>query len=402
MKLFLKSSFIITCSAILAHACTTAIVSGKASADGRPLLLKHRDSDFPENKVMFFADGRYEYIGLVNAGDAEGMEVWAGCNSAGFAIMNSASYNLNVKDTTRAKDREGVLMKAALQSCASVDDFENFLARAKKPLGVEANFGVIDAQGNGAYFETGQFAFRKFDVNDPAVAPFGYLIRTNFSYVGDRDHDLGVIRYNTATELFLNASLSNTLSLSFLLQDISRSVQNAFTKVDWSINLPEDETSRIIDVQDFIPRSSTSASIVVQGIKAGENPSFTTMWTVLGLPFCSIALPSWVAGGKNLPAALAADDSGKAPQSTRAYALRKKCFPVKGRSSQNYIDLALLMNRKGTGIWQRLRPVEDEIIRETNRRLTLWRSTGMNTGSISAFYQWLERRVDEAYVGIAY
>ena len=35
-------------------ACTTAIVSGKGTPDGRPLLLKHRDTSFDQNKLMFF------------------------------------------------------------------------------------------------------------------------------------------------------------------------------------------------------------------------------------------------------------------------------------------------------------------------------------------------------------
>ena len=38
-------------------ACTTTIISGKATADGRPLLFKHRDTGATQNKVMFFDDG---------------------------------------------------------------------------------------------------------------------------------------------------------------------------------------------------------------------------------------------------------------------------------------------------------------------------------------------------------
>jgi hypothetical protein len=74
-------------------ACSTAIVSGKATPDGRPLLWKHRDTDNFNNKMMFFAGSRYEYIGLVNSQDSL-WHVWAGTNSAGFSIMNSASYNI--------------------------------------------------------------------------------------------------------------------------------------------------------------------------------------------------------------------------------------------------------------------------------------------------------------------
>jgi len=155
------------------YPCTTVLVSGKATPDGRPLLLKNRDSDEIRNRLSFFQDGKYTYYGLVNAKDIQGKEVWGGFNSTGFAIINSASYNLKLNDTSKLADREGIIMKLALQRCATLDDFEQLLQKLPKPLGVEANFGVIDASGGGAYYETDNYTFRKFDVNDPAVAPDG-------------------------------------------------------------------------------------------------------------------------------------------------------------------------------------------------------------------------------------
>ena len=74
--------------------CTTAVISGKATDDGRPLLLKNRDADALQNKLVYFFDGKYKFIGLVNSSDKENSEVWCGFNATGFGIMNSASYNL--------------------------------------------------------------------------------------------------------------------------------------------------------------------------------------------------------------------------------------------------------------------------------------------------------------------
>ena len=59
-------------------ACTTAVISGKYTTDGRPLLLKHRDSGYAQNKLMYFDDGKYNYIGLINSEDVNGVEVWGG------------------------------------------------------------------------------------------------------------------------------------------------------------------------------------------------------------------------------------------------------------------------------------------------------------------------------------
>ena len=41
-----------------------------------------------------------------------------------FAIMNSASFNLREDKDAKFKDQEGVIMKKALQSCKTLEDFE--------------------------------------------------------------------------------------------------------------------------------------------------------------------------------------------------------------------------------------------------------------------------------------
>ncbi len=139
-----------------ANACTTAVVSGKATKDGRPLLWKHRDTWTINNKIVQFFDGKYACTGLVNSVDTANLSIWIGFNSQGFAIMNSASYNLN-NDTITQTGLEGRLMKEALQNCADIDEFEAFLKQLEKPVRLEANFGVIDAKGGAAYFELGNF-----------------------------------------------------------------------------------------------------------------------------------------------------------------------------------------------------------------------------------------------------
>ena len=155
-------------------ACTTAIISGKYTADGRPLLYKHRDTGSLQNKLMYFTDGKYSYTGIVNSSDKAGKEVWGGYNSTGFAIMNSASYNLN-PDEDGKDELEGVVMKLALQRCSTLADFERLLDSLPKPMYVSANFGVIDAQGGAAYYETGDYTYKKFDANDTIPPPLDIL-----------------------------------------------------------------------------------------------------------------------------------------------------------------------------------------------------------------------------------
>ena len=83
--------------AIEAFACTSAIVSGKLTANGRPLLWKNRDTNDQNNRVKRFAahKGCYEFVALFDARDKRDTAAWIGYNEKGFAIMNTASYNLN-------------------------------------------------------------------------------------------------------------------------------------------------------------------------------------------------------------------------------------------------------------------------------------------------------------------
>ena len=209
LKIIFSLIFIFVISINDLFSCTTAVVSGKYTEDGRPVLWKHRDSDFNNNKLMYFTDGKFDYIGLVNSEDIKGEQVWGGTNSTGFSIMNAALYDVNLDYDGDYKDREGYVMKMALQQCATLEDFEKFLNDLPKPMGVAANFGVIDAHGGAAYYETDNNAFVKFDANDPRVAPNGYLIRTNHAFTGKKDEGFGYIRYENAHDLFSNAFVKN-------------------------------------------------------------------------------------------------------------------------------------------------------------------------------------------------
>ena len=124
-------------------------------------------------------DSTHAYVALYNSDDTDAREAWIGYNDAGFAIMNTASYNLR-HPSDGWKDREGFIMSEALARCATVDDFRQLLQSLPKPLGVEANFGVIDATGGGGFFETDDydFTFYPLDEDNPII------IRTNYSVSG--------------------------------------------------------------------------------------------------------------------------------------------------------------------------------------------------------------------------
>lgn len=378
--------------------CTTAVVSGKYTPDGRPLLLKHRDTDILDNKLVIITGGKYRALGLADYSDKIPESIWIGFNDAGFAIMNSASYNLNREDTAKFKDQEGILMKKALLHCATIDDFEDFLENLPKPYGVEANFGVIDARGGAAYFETGNRRFTKIDVNDPKIAPHGYVVRTNYSFTGDFNQGAGYIRFETAEELFYRASSRNDLTVDFILREVSRCVKNSLTGEDIRDyqNLHAGDR-KFMYFNDCTVRPSTSASVVIQGIKQGEKAGLTTMWTILGFPLSSVAIPVWLTPEGYLPSILTAPAGEKAPLTIMAHELKNRIVPVRRGNGKNYLQTTAVINAEGTGIRQQLEPLEERLLEQGKQALDNWRNRGIVPGDILAFYNKIDDEVKEFY-----
>jgi len=390
MKIFAFTLIIFSFITISLKPCTTAVVSGKATDDGRPLLLKNRDADALQNKLVYFFDGKYKFIGLVNSEDKDNKEVWCGFNSSGFGIMNSASYNLKINDTTKLSDLEGKIMKMALESCATIEDFEKMLNNLSKPLGVEANFGVIDANGGAAYYEVDNFKFVKYDANDPVVAPNGYLIRTNYSFTGEENKGYGYIRYETAKGLFEYQMKNGKISFEFLINDVPRCLVHSFTKTDLSKNLPEEKDNNYVYFRDYIPRHSTSAAIVVQGIKENESASLITMWTILGFPLTSIVVPVWLLEDGTMPKVLQADETGNAPLCNFALQLKDKVFSPQNDASENYLNLSALMNKENSGVRQKLIPIEEQILAKAKSILSDFRKNGFDDSKAKEFYNWID------------
>lgn len=401
IRIIVSILFIFTFSLNDIFACTTAIISGKYTEDGRPILWKHRDSDFTQNKLMYFTDGKYDYIGLVNSGDFEGKEIWAGTNSAGFSIMNAALYDVNLDYEGEYKDREGFVMKMALQQCATIEDFEKFLDNLPKPMGIAANFGVIDAQGGAAYYETDNNKYIKFDANDPRVAPNGYLIRTNHAFTGEKDKGYGYIRYENAHDLFANAFASDKLNYQTIITEFSRSFYHSLLKIDYrDFTDSYSEKQHFINASDLIVRNSSVAGVIVHGVKKGESPEFTTMWTILGYPFTTVAVPVWIKGGKQLPRIMMGEKNGNAPLCDMTLKLKKQCYPIERGSGDSYLNISAVINKNNTGILQKIEPIEKVIFIKTEEKLSDWRINLLKEASIQEYYQWIDTYVMKEYNSI--
>jgi len=344
-----------------------------------------------------------------------------GSNSEGFSIINNASYNLINKKTFKSLDQRqrdekayeksaGELMRKALKNCATLCDFEKLLNENTQRQ--SANFGVIDDIGGAAFYEvycendsdSSETEWEKFDVTKPEIAPSGYLIRTNFSFSGDMMDSAmskwGVIRYKTTWSLF-DTYLANKkrFSVDFVLSKAVRHLGKIIPRKNISdLKLPKDrDDNTLVWTKDCVVRHSTVSSMVVQGVKKCEDPSLTTLWTILGFPLTTLVTPVWVAAGSKLPQWVESTQGAQPRINKISLKLKAQCFPTQSGHGRHYMDLAAVRNLRKNGIYQRLIPREIEIIKKAKERLDIWYRSHFNVLEAQQFYRCLDKYLDDCY-----
>lgn len=325
-KIIITTLLLLQISTVPSNGCTSAVVGATMSKSGRPMLWKHRDTGTEHNFIDRVANpGNLTYVALFNGGDSLRREAWMGMNEAGFAIMNTASYNL-MPDTATYKDREGEVMRMALERCRTLADFTNLLDTLPRPMGVQANFGVIDATGAGGYFETDDYSYTPFMLDEDT----GMIIRTNYSMTGNDSTGMGYIRYENACHLLNPDSPDTRLSPADFTEKASRSFYHSLADIDF---LADTAYHYAVD-QDFIPRKLSSASIVIEG---GTLPSDYIMWTVLGYPPVSSVVPVTI---DNVPDCVLPTEPGlRAKACNEAIERKRKVFDIRRGNGPRYVNL---------------------------------------------------------------
>ena len=388
--------------AVHSNACTSIIVSGKVTPDGRPYIFKNRDTHDLDNLAIQIQGPRYRFIGIVATKDTLYKSVWSGHNEVGFAIANTAAYNLNGKpepDKPRPQgdDNDGTLMRKALGTCRTLGDFEHLLdsIKAQGPIPSNSNFAVLDAEGGVAYYETGNKGYVKYDANDPLVAPYGFIVRTNHGMSGERSLDQGVERYLAISDYATRAAFANDLGFENIIRKVTRNLKHGLTQIDLHDFQPQDDSQPVyFPFRDFIPRYLTASAQLIQGVKENESPLLTTAWTIVGSPLTTVAIPLWITTDGKLPNVVTHQKPGQqAPLVTVSFELKQQLFPIERGNGQDYINLARLINRSGTGIIQQIEPIETEIF----YRSRAIRQSNTPNKDISEFYRWVEQYVREQY-----
>ncbi|QDT95991.1 carcinine hydrolase/isopenicillin-N N-acyltransferase family protein [Gimesia aquarii] len=364
-------------------ACTTAVISSKATVDGRPLLWKNRDTSNIHNEVVLFKEGTLHAIGVVNAGSRK--SIYMGVNEAGFCIENSLSKDLRDSDKTKG-DTNGRFMKRALETCKTVADFKKLLEQTNQTgRRTAANFGVIDAEGGAALFETGPKTYTMFDANDPTDAPNGYIVRSNFSTTAQElptnptKKQLASIysanRYIQACSRF-ESQKNSGITLNYVIRNLTRDLSTKNGKpYPGSVNGVDKPLPATISTKNTISRATTVSAVVFQGIKPGEKPELTTMWTILGNPSFSVAVPCWV-NVMEVADPLTGSKGGELGE-----------IAITLRSWSKTADGKKINTEYLPGIWNDLWPQEDHILKLTSQAQEKWRKQGVSDHALTCFHK---------------
>ena len=374
--------------------CTLAVIAGRASANGRPLMWKNRDTSDPNNKLMVFKGPKHDFIAVVISEDVNPAEVWGGQNSAGFAIMNSQADDLGDTPKKLGGAGNGAFMKLALGACATVRDFEDLLVREKGTWDLAANFGVIDAEGGACFFEARRDSFVKFDTKDARVAPFGTIVRTNFAFTSpDPMLGGGFDRFERIGHIIEAARPQGRIDARFILREASRDLINEKLHSDpLATPLPDDPAAPLyVHTNDTINRNTSVSALIFEGAPSPDKAYLATMWVLLGQPVAGVAVPVWPAAGR-VPAATTGPKT--APLDDVARAVAAYLYPdTRGRMYQ-YLNVTRLRTYGGEGVLAKLFRIEDRAMERTAAKWAAWAAAKPAAAEMADFQ---ESVASEAY-----
>lgn len=77
---------------------------------------------------------------------------------------------------------------------------------------------------------------------------------------------------------------------------------------------------------------------MIVGAKDNRHIKDAMMWTILGFPLTSVAIPTWISAGDQLFLAVTLDKNFKSPICTAALKFKEECFPITYDNVTNYIN----------------------------------------------------------------
>lgn len=390
-------------SARVENECSIMVISGRATADGRPILWKNRDITEP-NQCFRYIPSRvtnegttYSFLG--NFYTSNTYRCYMGINEAGFGIINANCYNLT--DDRKDGLDDGDIMRLALEWCASVEDWEELLT----VTGVFGRkdcwmFGAIDASGAAKLYECGNSRCAIYDANDPGTAPGGYIIRSVFGLSGWFTEE-GLKRYNRINFKVNKWVEHNSLDVRFILQSLTRDFSLACDSysADDPYPLPfngyqDDLPKGFVNTFETINRYKTRACAVIRGVLPNEDPRLATTFAMIGQPALTIAVPLWV-GAESVPDNMSQGN----PVPWYALILERmgELYPLDVPNGDMYMDTHYLLDSTKTGVYTWSFATEYRAYTQAEQNLASWRNEGFNAEQIRAAQDDIFQRIWDVF-----
>ena len=120
-------------------------------------------------------------------------------------------------------------------------------------------------------------------------------------------------------------------------------------------------------------------------------------WTSIGWPMASVAIPLMIQGDTELPSVVTHGEDGKSWLCSQAQQQKMRVFSLRRGNKREYIDIAKLINQQGTGIAQRILPIEAEVLKRGNDVIKKLRK-GKDAGHrLADYYAWVDEYLKKTY-----
>lgn len=380
--------------------CTIGVFSGRATADGRPMLWKNRDVLGAVQKFCYYRapvdrDVYYSFIGNCYSDDTT--KVYMGLNEVGFAVINSNSYNLG--DSLRDGVDDGDLLRMALERCRTLEDLEDLLDLTSQKGRKDCwNIGALDASGHAALYECSNRSYVKFDVDDPEQAPDGIILRATFGLSGTDANRIGTERYKRAVHLVYGRKSDVPLDVRFVLETLARDLSNPIADpypLPYNGSQNRREPGFIFTDGVSINRSVSRSVMVIRGNRPGEDPLLSTLFCSIGPPVLGVAFPLWVRSG-HVPDPL--NIGIETPMYSLVKLHRAELYPL--LKDPEYLDSHYLVNDLGAGIFSYTLPLERNVIDSADAYVASWGENMPSPHEVDTRQEDLAEYIFEVYSSI--
>lgn len=370
-----------------AEACTIVAVSGRVTADGRPMIFKTRDGSNNDIKIKIGTGSGHVY--LCQTGVTVDV-AYSGYNDSGFAIVSSHSYNMPNSDYWW----NAQMMQWALERCSTVSEFQYMLDTITKPISVRSNYGVMDAQGNVAIFEVNAYNYVRYDADSAAD---GFLVRANHSLSQDTTgmnsmDPTSIPRYLIASAYLEETILTNGVISKEDLFGLSRCLVNMEGDDLHDLAPLNEDVYTPVEFRYYVPCRYSTSAMIIQGVLPNEQHKITVAWTMLGPQVATVCVPYIITPHKVLPQKSKKGSDGHSWFCYQGQQLNNYCFV-----NNTTIDLAKVYNLSGTGVLQKINKIEESILQNGNELVDEMRNTGLSETDVANYYLWVDYYAEDQY-----